>query len=100
MAAVLARYARAFADVMMAHKLDPDETVEELSQVAGLISGSRELRNVLQSPAVSRAQKLGLLDAIIKRLGGTKLLRNFLAVLINNRRISSVSEIVEQFKKE
>ena len=100
MAAVLARYARAFADVVEAHKLNPDKTVEELSEVAGLISGSRELRNVLQNPAVSRAQKLALLDAVIKRLGGSKLLRNFLAVVIDKRRIGSVGEIVGQFKKE
>jgi F-type H+-transporting ATPase subunit delta len=100
MAAVLGRYARAFADVAVAHKLNPEKTVEELSQLAGLINGNRELRNVLQNPAVSRAQKLALLDAIMKRLGGARLLRNFLAVLIDQRRIGRVGEIVEQFKKE
>jgi|SRR5262249_54367280 len=100
MAAVLARYARAFADVAVAHKLNAEKTVEDLSEVAGLIHGSRELRNVLQNPAVGRAQKLALLDAIMKRLGGARLLRNFLAVLIDQRRIGSVGEIVEQFKKE
>lgn len=100
MAAVLARYARAFADVAVAHKLNPEETVKELSQMAGLIAGNRELRNVLQNPAVGRTQKLALLDAIVKRLGGAKLLRNFLAVLIDHRRIASVGEVVEQVKKE
>src|SRR5215813_5985783 len=100
MAAVLSRYARAFADVVMEHKLKPDQTTEELSQMAALIGESHELRNVLQNPAVPREQKLALLDAIIKRLGAAKLTRNFLAVLIDHRRIGSVGEIVELFKSE
>jgi F-type H+-transporting ATPase subunit delta len=100
MAAVVGRYARAFAEVVVAHKLNAEKTVEELAEVAALVHGSRELRNVLENPAVARAQKLGLLDAIMKRLGGTKLLRNFLAVLIDHDRIGSVGEVLEQFKKE
>ncbi|MGC2696337.1 MAG: ATP synthase F1 subunit delta [Candidatus Angelobacter sp.] len=100
MAAVLGRYARAFADVVVTHKLDPDKTVEELAEVAQLIHESRELRNVLANPAVSREQKLKLLDAITKRLGGSKLLRNFLAVLIDHRRIAHIGEVVKQFKEE
>ena len=52
-----------------------------------LVNSSRELRNVLQNPAVSREQKLKLLDSIIQHIGATKMLRNFLAVLIDHRRI-------------
>jgi F-type H+-transporting ATPase subunit delta len=100
MAAVLARYARAFADVAVQHKLNADATVAELAQVAALMDGNRELRNVLENPAVSHAQKLGLLDAILGRMGGSKLLRNFLAVLIDHRRIGSLGEVMEQFKQE
>jgi F-type H+-transporting ATPase subunit delta len=100
MAAVLARYARAFADVTVQHKLNADATAAEMAQMAALIAGNRELRNVLENPAVSHAQKLALLDAIMARMGGSKLLRNFLAVLIDHRRIGSMSEIVEQFKQE
>jgi len=100
MAAVLARYARAFADVTISQKLNAEKTVAELAEIATLVNGSRELRNVLQNPAVSRAQKLALLDAVMKRTGGNKLLRNFLAVLIDHRRIGNVGEVVEQFKKE
>jgi F-type H+-transporting ATPase subunit delta len=100
MAAVLARYARAFAEVVIAHKINADAAVGELTQVAALIHDNRELRNVLQNPAVTHSQKLALLDAIVHRMGGSNLLRNFLAVLIDHRRIASVGEIVEQFKQE
>lgn len=100
MAAVLARYARAFAEVTVQRKLNADATVAELSQAAALIHDNRELRNVLQNPAVPHEQKLRLLDAIMKRMGGSKLLRNFLAVLIDHHRIAGIGEVVEIFKQE
>jgi F-type H+-transporting ATPase subunit delta len=65
-----------------------------------IVNGSRELRNVLQNPAVNREQKLKLLDSIIKHIGATKMLRNFLAVLIDHRRIAKIGDLLEQFKRE
>ena len=100
MAAVLGRYARAYADVAIKNKLNPEKTVAEFEQMAQTIHGSRELRNVLQSPAVNREQKLNLLDSIIKHIGASTMLRNFLAVLIDHRRIGNISELLEQFKQE
>ena len=100
MAAVLGRYARAFAEVVVQHKLDADTTIAEIAQMAALIDGNRELRNVLDNPAVPHEQKLHLLDAIMKRMGGSRLLRNFLAVLIDHHRIGSIGEVVEQFRQE
>jgi F-type H+-transporting ATPase subunit delta len=100
MAAVLGRYARAFAEVVVERKLDPDKTVAELSDVAALVHDNRELRNVLENPAVAHEQKLALLDALMKRMDGSKLLRNFLAVLIDHRRIGHLGELVAEFKEE
>jgi F-type H+-transporting ATPase subunit delta len=100
MAAVLGRYARAYAEVVVKHKLNPEKTVAEFQQMADLVNGSRELRNVLQNPAVSREQKHHLLDAIIQRIGATNILRNFLAVLIDHGRIGHIGDLVEQFKQE
>jgi F-type H+-transporting ATPase subunit delta len=100
MAAVLGRYARAYAEVVVKNKLNAEKTVAEFQQMADVVNSSRELRNVLQNPAVSREQKLKLLDAIIQHIGATKMLRNFLAVLIDNRRIGNVSDLLEQFKQE
>jgi F-type H+-transporting ATPase subunit delta len=68
--------------------------------MAAAIHSSKELRNVLENPAVSREQKLNLLDSIIKHVGATRMLRNFLAVLIDHRRIGSIGDVVEQFKQE
>jgi F-type H+-transporting ATPase subunit delta len=100
MAAVLGRYARAYAEVAITHKLNPEKTVAEFQQMADLVNGSRELRNVLLNPAVSREQKHNLLDSIIQHIGATKMLRNFLAVLIDHRRIGNIGDLLEQFKRE
>ena len=100
MAAVLWRYARAYAEVAVKNKLNPEKTVAEFQQMADVVNNSRELRNVLQNPAVSREQKLKLLDSIIQHIGATKMLRNFLAVLIDHRRIANIGDVLEQFKQE
>lgn len=100
MAAVTGRYARAFAEVVGDHKLDAAKTAQELTDFAGLVQQSHELHNVLLNPAVEQKQKLSLLDAIMKRMGSGKLLRNFIAVLIDHKRIGQVGEIAEQFRKE
>src|SRR5437016_2095206 len=100
MAAVAGRYARAFAEVVVERRMDPAQAIQELSGIAELVNSSLELRNVLENPSVAHKQKLGLLDAIIGRTGSSKMLRNFVAVLIDQRRIGQVSEIAEQFKQE
>ena len=100
MGAAAGRYDRAFAEVVANHKLDPATTVEELNEMAGLVGGNAELHNVLANPAVEHQQKIGLLDAIVKRLRCGKLLRNFVAVLIDHKRIGQIGEIAEQFRKE
>ena len=100
MAAVLGRYARAYAEVAVKNKLNPEKTVAEFQQMADVVNDSRELRNVLQNPAVSREQKLKLLDSIIQHTGASKMLRNFLAVLIDHRRIANIGDVLEQFKQE
>ena len=100
MAAVAGRYARAFAEVVADRQMSSEKTVQELTQIATLIDSSHELRNVLSNPAVEHKQKIGLLDAIIKKMGATRMLRNFVAVLIDHKRVGQIGDIAEQFKRD
>jgi F-type H+-transporting ATPase subunit delta len=100
LAVVTSRYARAFADVIFAAKLDPAKTLSDVEALAQLVENSAELRNVLDNPAVPQPQKLKLLDAIIGKLGAQKQVRNFAAILMDNRRLHSLGEIAAQLKKE
>jgi F-type H+-transporting ATPase subunit delta len=100
MAVVTGRYARAFAEVIAAQKADAEKAVEELTQFAAMITGSAELRNVFQNPSVANDQKINLLDAIVKKMGASRLLRNFLAVLIEHHRVGQIEDVKNQFKQD
>jgi F-type H+-transporting ATPase subunit delta len=100
MASVARRYARAFAEVVMERRIAPDKAVEELRTMAELWKSSVDLRNVLMNPAVEHSQKLRLLDSIVKLMGAGKELRNFVAVLIDHRRVRQLDEIAVEFKNE
>ena len=100
MAAAAGRYARAFAEVIVGLKSDPAQAVAALDAMAAIVEGSPELRTVWQNPSVEHVKKIALLDAIVARLGASKLLRNFVAVLIDQRRIGQIVEISRQFQHE
>jgi F-type H+-transporting ATPase subunit delta len=99
-AAIAARYARAFTEVTAAHKMDPEKTIQELEQLTALFTESHELHNVFLNPAVPHEQKIKLLDAIIRKMGGAALMRNFLAVLVDHRRIGMIGEITKEFREQ
>lgn len=100
MAALTSRYARAFAEVVLEQRMDPAQALQELRAMAGLIESNPELRNVFENPSVEHKQKLGLLDAIIARMGASRALRNFTAVLIDHHRIGRIEEIAQDFQHE
>src|SRR5947199_1191593 len=100
MASVVNIYARAFADVVIDKRLDPTKTLDEVEQIAVLFRESKELREVWETPSIPAEQKRAVLDAIVKRAGISKSVRNFLAVLIDHRRIKFLEPIVKQFEHE
>jgi F-type H+-transporting ATPase subunit delta len=100
MASIASTYARAFADVVLDGKLDADRSVSELRAIAGLLGESVELRRVWENPAVPADQKRELLDVIAQRDGVSKYSRNFVAVLINQRRTHFLGPIITQLEKE
>jgi F-type H+-transporting ATPase subunit delta len=102
MASVVGTYARAFADVVMTAKnqLDPVRALQELHSIEVLLQESDQLRRVLENPSIPGDRKRAVLDAITARLGTTRQVRNFIAVLTDHRRLSLFSEILEQLEQE
>jgi F-type H+-transporting ATPase subunit delta len=99
-AAVANAYARAFADVVVAKRLDANRVLGGLRNIASLMQESTELRRVWENPAVPAGQKRGLLDAIVQREGIERHVRNLVAVLIDHRRIHFLKAIADQLEKE
>jgi F-type H+-transporting ATPase subunit delta len=100
MASVTNTYARAFADAVFSGRHDPDKALQEAQAVAELVAGSKELRAVWETPSINAEQKRAVLDAIVARQGISRTVRNFVAVLIDHRRISFLGPIVKQFEQE
>jgi len=102
LASVVGTYARAFADVVMtkSNLLDPARMLQELHGIEALLKESDPLRRVLENPSIPGNAKRAVLDAITQRLGTTRQVRNFVAVLIDNRRLPLFSEILKQVEQE
>lgn len=100
MASVARTYARAFADVVLSERLDANRAVAGLRSLAALMQESTDLRRVWENPAVPAEQKRGLLDAIVKREGIERHVRNLVAILIDHRRVQFLKRITDQLEKE
>jgi F-type H+-transporting ATPase subunit delta len=100
MASATRAYARAFSDVVFEKHLDAAQAMQELHTVEATMAESADLRRVWENPSIPAEQKRRLLDAIASREGLSQPVRNFIAVLIDHRRIQFLSTIVEQFQRE
>src|SRR5437868_6734331 len=100
MATVTNTYARAFVDVVIDRKLDAARTLAEVQSIAALVASSKELKEVWETPSVPPDQKRKLLDAIVAKAGTSREARNFIAVLIDKRRIHFLAAIVKQFEQD
>jgi F-type H+-transporting ATPase subunit delta len=99
-ASVTNTYARAFAEAVFSGHHDPDKTLQEAQAVAELVAGSKELREVWETPSITAEQKRAVLDAIVAREGISQTVRNFVAVLIDHGRTNFLGPIVKQFEQE
>jgi F-type H+-transporting ATPase subunit delta len=99
-AAIASRYARALVDVVLADKLDATAVTEQLQAFVNAVHDSDDLRRVWESPAVLPDQKRAVLDAIAREIGALKPVRNFMAVLIDHRRIPMLAQMLRQFQVE
>jgi F-type H+-transporting ATPase subunit delta len=100
MSAIASRYARALADVVTERKLDAETVTTGLDAIAQVFHDSHELHVLFENPAVPSEQKLKLVDALVSRIGLTREVRNFLAVLIDKGRMALLPDIAQQFKVE
>lgn len=100
MASVTSIYARALADVVFDRRLDTGKVLQESQMLVALFADSKDLSEVWEAPSIPGEQKRHLLDAIVARQGIGREVRNFIAVLIDHRRISFLGPIVKQFEQE
>jgi F-type H+-transporting ATPase subunit delta len=97
LSAISTRYAKALVEVVTepGSKIDAQQAMDQLRQVAAMIAGSDDLRNALLSPAVSPSRKRAV---IAKLINVDVKIRNFLYVVIDHRRVHEIPSIVESFE--
>jgi F-type H+-transporting ATPase subunit delta len=96
--AVANRYARALADVV-ASTGNYRAVQGDLENFLAAYRASADLRDVMETPAVSLAKKLKVLEAILARTGAGEVAENFLRVLVTNYRTGVLGEICTAFLK-
>lgn len=97
--AVVTRYANALADVVMGGQagIEPGDAAAQLHAFAVAVQESPDLRNVLISPSVSLARKRAVISRIIEVQGAARVVRNFLLVLSDHRRLDALMEVASAF---
>ena len=91
------QYANALADIVLAQD-GAGATLQQLANFESAYAESQELRNFLASPAVDRTAKHGVIEKLTARLGASKIVRNFLFVVVDHQRTHVLPEITAAFR--
>ena len=97
MASSAPRYARAFAEVAEAARLDVGAAQHQLRDFADALAVSSELRNFFENPSIEMGKKLKVLDALSARIKMFPQVRNFIAVILEHQRLAELNEIMTRF---
>jgi len=96
--ALAERYAGALVDVALENK-QADQVKKELSEFAALVRESAELRAFLANPAIARASKHAAIEQLVAKMGASRTLRNYLFVIVDQRRAGMLEEIEQAFSR-
>jgi F-type H+-transporting ATPase subunit delta len=89
------RYARAIFEIGVdSAKYEP--LGNEIADVAGAMTTSKELADVMENPVFPRSQRRKVLDKVLMRLGVSKTTRNFCYLLLDRERISALPAIARE----
>lgn len=93
---VARRYARALLD---AAGPDADKVLEQLENISRYFEGQPEIFATLSSPALSRTQRLSLVDTVVANAPGIlPVVANLMRLLNDRSRLGSLPFIARQFR--
>jgi F-type H+-transporting ATPase subunit delta len=92
------QYANALADIALTQSA-ADAVNKQLADVGAMYKESAELRHFLTNPAVDRAAKHGVIEKLLARIGASKIIRNFLFVVMDHQRAHILPEIITAFQE-
>jgi F-type H+-transporting ATPase subunit delta len=92
------QYATALAEIALEQGAT-EPVLNQLGDFARAYAGSADLRTFLSDPVVSREAKHAVIEKLVARLGASKIIRNFLFVVVDNRRTQQLPKIIETFQQ-
>lgn len=96
---VISRYAGTLLDLAEEGK-SVSKIQKDLEDLAGMISSSDDLAQAISSPMLSRERQEAIVADISSKAKLQKLTKNFLGVLVQNRRLNALEAIIKEFKKQ
>jgi F-type H+-transporting ATPase subunit delta len=91
-----ARYAAALFELADETK-QLDQTAADLSSLKQAIAASDDLRRLIRSPVLSRAEQGRALAALLERAGASDLVRRFIGLVAQNRRLFVLPAIIDSY---
>ena len=91
------QYANALADIALEQGA-AEPVLKQLSEFGAAYAESAELRTFLATPGVTREVKHGVIEKLAARMGSSKIIRNFLFVMVDNQRTSLLPDILKAFQ--
>ena len=100
LSAVATRYANALADVVTRPdaELAPQAALNELRAFEDAVRESPALAAALETPAIPASRKKAVVGRLADALQLSRIVRNFLFVLVDHRRTQSLSQIIHSFE--
>jgi len=96
--ALARRYAMALFELAVEMSV-LDRTDEELSYIVDLISGNKDLNNLLNHPNIEAAAKKGIMENILKS-NVSEMTRHFMFLLIDRRRQNLLALVQREFSRQ
>jgi F-type H+-transporting ATPase subunit delta len=86
--ALAGRYATALTDIVFDTNapLSPEQAMAELRDFESMVASSADLKHILNSPAVSRSRKRGVIGKLAQEAQLSTTVRNFLYVMVDRGR--------------
>jgi F-type H+-transporting ATPase subunit delta len=96
--ALAERYAGALVDVALENH-QADQVKQELASFAQMVRESPDLHAFLSNPSIARAAKHSAVQALVTQMGASRTLRNYLFVIVDQRRAGMLVEIEQAFSR-
>lgn len=95
---IAVRYAQALFDLASEQK-QLDAVKQDLNAIAAAYANSDDFRRLVESPAISRDDKMKGIEVILASVKASKLTRDFFRTLAENRRMAVTAFVVKEFNK-